>query len=387
MRRTAANRQSLADKTWKESFPHDASLIEHEKKKQASQGRGNMLDISRYRHIGRRGTDETEQIKPARQQGWEEDGEEYEEEQQYQSPESREKLQDIIRRRREGRIEQGGGVKASIEDISLYEQQDMQRKEAMAENERMYQERLKHEREHNWEMIHENFKARITKARREKNQERFDSLVAEMKAEQKGFLETFKNTNRPRYKEMLDSRYKEIDRHFDELRAQRWKSRGITQTRKTFVEKAGPSHFRNKFAEAQRLAAEKTQHEQEDAKRVLLMERDIQLMQSQSQSVHNQQHQHQPPRAPNAETGSAAAADPNSRQNLVDRFRSNLNRARPQTAAGTHNSSMRDGADNDAAKGPYSVKGPNAFLKRMAETIVHPPCTACLKCGKWIITF
>ena len=237
-------------------------------------------------------------------------------------------------------------------------------------------------------MIHEKFKARITKARREKNQERFDSLVAEMKAEQKGFLETFKNTNRPRYKEMLDSRYKEIDRHFDELRAQRWKSRGITQTRKTFVEKAGPSHFRNKFAEAQRLAAERTQREQEDAKRVLLMERDMQLMQSQSRSVHNQQHQHQPPQAPNAETGSAAAADPNSRQNLVDRFRSNLNRARPQTAAGTHNSSTRDGADNDAAKGPYSVKGPGAFLKkRTAATIVQPPCTACLKCGKWIITF
>jgi hypothetical protein len=85
--------------------------------------------------------------------------------------------------------------------------------------------------------------------------------------------------------------------------------------------------------------------------------------------------------------GAAAAADPNLRQNLVDRFRSNLNRARPQTAAGTHNSSTRDGADNDAAKGPYSVKGPNAFLKRMAATIVHPPCTACLKCGKWIITF
>ena len=218
-----------------------------------------MLDISKYRHIVGRGTDETEQTKPARQQGWEEEGAEYEEEQQYPSTESREKLRDIIRRRQEVRNEQGGGVKASLEDISLYEQQDMQRKEAMAENERMYQERLKHEREHNWEMIHEKFKARITKARREKNQEKFDSLVAEMKAEQRVFLVTFKNTNRPRYQEILDDRYKEIDRHFDALRAQRWNAREIAQTKKTFVrESAGPSRFRNKFADAQRLAAEKT---------------------------------------------------------------------------------------------------------------------------------
>ena len=175
-----------------------------------------MLDISKYRHIVGRGTDETEQTKPARQQGWEEKGAEHEEEQQYPSTESREKLRDIIRRRQEVRNEQGGGVKASLEDISLYEQQDMQRKEAMAENERMYQEFLKHKREHNWKMIHKKFKDRIAEARHEENQEKLDSLVAEMKAEQKVFLETFKNTNRPCYKEMLDSRYKEIDRHFDD---------------------------------------------------------------------------------------------------------------------------------------------------------------------------
>ena len=283
-------------------------------------------------------------------------------------------------------------MKASLEDISLYEQQDMQRREAMAENERMYRERLKRDREKNWKMIHEKFKARIAEAGREKNQEKFDRIVAEMKAEQRVFLVTLQKKNRPLSQEMLDDRYKEIDRHFDALRAQKWNDRETARTKKTFVrETAGPSRFRHKIEEAQRLAAEKTQREQEDAKRVLLMERrkeeDMQLMQSQSRSVHNQKHQHQPQQAPNAETGSAAAADPNLRQNLVDKFRSKLKSTRPPTAAVTHNSSMRDGADNDAAKGPYSVKGPNAFLKRMATTIVQPPCTACLKCGKWIITF
>ena len=106
MRRTDANRQSLADKTWKESFPDEASLSEHEKKKRVSRGGGNMLDIRKYTHILGHGH---EQKKPARQLGWQEDGKGHEEEQQYPSPESMERLQDIIRRKREGRIERAEG--------------------------------------------------------------------------------------------------------------------------------------------------------------------------------------------------------------------------------------------------------------------------------------
>jgi len=405
-----------AEKVWKESFPDEAIIIERLKRKQRSKKeRGNELDVSRYSHIVGRGTDGTP--KPARQVGWEKGEEEEEDERESLSPESREKILNIIRRRREKSMGENKEYElqgATDDLISLYEQ----REDAKREINSMYHDHATREMAANWKRLNRTFRAQLEDAMNRKNhsertvnkvkaQTDYERLVAQMKAEQDQFKEAFKKKHRAHYNDMLKEKYQEIDRRMEKLHAQDLNARRNAQTKnKTFVpETVGPSRFRNKLAEAQRLAAEKEgkiQQEQEEARKVLIMERQkAQEMHKLRQSLpskpaHNAQQQQQPNHVTGSEPDSAGASDFKMRQSVADKFRSHLNRARPHTAAaGTHSRSMgnrADDDDDDAAKGGHSMIGPGAFLKRRglvlrdsATKTVGLAMCACLKCGKLML--